>query len=97
MPNNDNLEQSLQNTIQTLASLLEEGETVEELIEQSKPGSFACHAALHTTYLVMDLIARELLEHPSIVGNDQWFEKANTAHNALFDLYQSIGAAEADR
>ena len=50
------------------------------------------HEALHMTSFLMRCVDAELLEHPAIQENEEWSALAAKAHQALFDLYQSIGA-----
>lgn len=50
------------------------------------------HEVLHMTSFLMRSVDVELLEHSAIQGNDEWLALAKNAHQALFDLYQSIGA-----
>ena len=54
---------------------------------------FLMHEVLHMTSFLMSSVDAELLEHPAIQSNDDWSALADRAHQALFDLYQSIGAA----
>ncbi|HBD12683.1 MAG TPA: hypothetical protein DCZ13_11085 [Porticoccaceae bacterium] len=51
------------------------------------------HEVLHMTSFLMRSVDTELLEHPAIQKNEHWSTLAEKAHQALFDLYQSIGAA----
>lgn len=57
------------------------------------PGTFGCHEALHMASVFADLIGRRLCEHTAIKLNPEWKRLADTAADALADLYQSIGAA----
>ena len=57
------------------------------------PGTLGCHEALHAASIALDLVERQLLDHPSIVVQTDWYAKAVAAHQSLFDLYQSIGGA----
>lgn len=50
------------------------------------------HEILHMTSFLMRSVDAELLEHPAVQGNDDWAELAANAHQALFDLYQAVGA-----
>ena len=50
------------------------------------------HEALHMACFLMRSVDSELLEHPAIKGDPHWSRLADTAHQALFDLYQAIGA-----
>ena len=59
---------------------------------------FLTHEALHMASFLMRSVDTELVEHPAIQENEDWSVLANKAHQALFDLYQSIGqSAGADR
>jgi hypothetical protein len=49
------------------------------------------HEALHMACFLMKSVDAELLEHPAIKGDAHWSRLADTAHQALFDLYQAIG------
>ncbi len=60
--------------------------------EQYQPGSFGCHEALHTTSLLMESVPRQLLNHPTILHDPEFYALTSEAHTALFDLYQAIGA-----
>ncbi|WP_375205349.1 hypothetical protein [Hyphococcus sp.] len=54
------------------------------------------HEALHMASFLMRSVDGELLEHPAIQENEEWSALAKKAHQALFDLYQSIGASLPD-
>lgn len=60
------------------------------------PGSFGCHEALHTVSIVVGLVGADILEHGAIVSNREWYALAHEAHDALYRLYQVIGAAHLD-
>ncbi|MEM7569239.1 MAG: hypothetical protein AAF337_05535 [Pseudomonadota bacterium] len=51
------------------------------------------HEALHMASFLMRSVDTELLESQAIKQNEAWLALAQTAHQALFDLYQSMGAA----
>ena len=57
------------------------------------PGTLGCHEALHAASIALDMVERQLLDHPSIVVQKDWYAKAVAAHQSLFDLYQAIGGA----
>ncbi len=57
------------------------------------PGTLGCHEALHAVSIALDLVERQVLDHPSIVVQKDWYAKAAAAHQSLFDLYQAIGGA----
>jgi hypothetical protein len=57
-----------------------------------EPGTFGCHEALHMTSVLVRMVSTELMEHEAIIQNSEWFALADKAHQALLDLYQSIGA-----
>ena len=50
------------------------------------------HEALHMASFLLRSVDAELLEHPAIQENEDWSTLAEKAHQALFVLYQSIGA-----
>lgn len=54
---------------------------------------YSLHEALHMSCFLMESVDRELMEHKQIRNNTHWAELAGKAHQALFDLYQSIGQA----
>jgi hypothetical protein len=60
--------------------------------KQYAPGSFGCHEALHVASVAHDFVDRNLCEHPAIQQNPEWAAQAGYAAQALFDLYQMIGA-----
>lgn len=68
--------------------------TPPELLTHFSSGSFGFHEAVHTTSIVLDLVDDQLLHHPAIAGNSEWFRLAARASEALFNLYQSMGAAQ---
>jgi len=55
------------------------------------PGSFGCHEALHMVSFFAEAIDREVCQHPAINANPEWGELAQSACEALHDLYQKIG------
>ncbi|WP_199564217.1 hypothetical protein [Shinella sp. WSJ-2] len=71
--------------------------TPSDLLAQYASGSFGFHEAVHTTSIVLDLVDDQLLHHPAIAGNAEWFRLAAKASEALFNLYQSMGAAQVAR
>ena len=56
------------------------------------PGSFGCHEALHVSSMLADTVALRLVEHGAVIQRADWYALAARAHEALFDLYQAIGA-----
>lgn len=65
-------------------------------VRQYKPGSFGCHELLDRTAMVVDLVERQLLSHPSCVQNAEWYALADQAFSALHNLYQKIGETHLD-
>ena len=65
-------------------------------VGQYKPGSFGCRELLDRTAMVVDLVERQLLAHPSCVQNTEWYALADQAFSALHSLYQKIGDAHMD-
>jgi len=68
--------------------------TPPELLAQYAAGSFGFHEAVHTASIVLDLVDEQLLHHPAIAGKGEWFRLAARASEALFNLYQAMGAAQ---
>lgn len=64
------------------------------LLARNSPGSTGFHEATHTASIVLDLLDQHILHHPAIAGNPEWFRYASRASEALFNLYQSMGAAQ---
>jgi hypothetical protein len=75
-----------------LAALKERDADEPDWRERYKPGTFGCHEALHTSALLIDLVGCRLMEHGAILQDRTWYALAGKAHQALFDLYQAIGA-----
>lgn len=69
---------------------------VGELVARYAPGTLGCHEAMHSTAIVLDLLDDRLLQHPAVASNPEWFRLASRASEALFNLYQSMGAAQLD-
>jgi hypothetical protein len=65
-----------------------------ELLGHYTSTSFGFHEAVHTASIVLDLVDEQLLHHPAIAGDSEWFRLASRASEALFNLYQSMGAAQ---
>jgi hypothetical protein len=60
------------------------------------PGSQGCHEALHTTYMLADILSKHLSEHPAILSHPEWTARVDRAAEELEALYQEIGAAHLD-
>ncbi len=50
------------------------------------------HEALDRASVLMDIVESTLSQHPAITANKAWEAKLEEAHQALFYLYQMIGA-----
>lgn len=57
------------------------------------PGSFGCHEALHMACFLAEAVDEQLCEHPAVSANQEWFQLAVKAKQALSDLYNQIGKA----
>lgn len=57
-----------------------------------EPGTFGCHEALHMASVIINMVDENLCSHPAIEQNPEWKAKACEASDALYDLYQMIGA-----
>jgi hypothetical protein len=68
----------------------------EPTIPRKKPphamDEFGRHEVLHMSIFLCESVGTELLKHEQIKTNPAWQALAETAHQALFDLYQAIGA-----
>lgn len=53
---------------------------------------FGRHEVLHVSSILCDQVDRYLLDHDQIRQNAEWQALAASAHDALFRLYQAIGA-----
>lgn len=60
-------------------------------VTQFKPGSFGCHEALHMASVIAEMVDERLCQHPAISARPDWLQRAETACQALHDLYQEIG------
>jgi hypothetical protein len=60
--------------------------------EDFMPGTFGCHEAMHMASVLVDMVGNQLLEHPAILQNADWYRAASQARQTLFQLYQAIGA-----
>ncbi len=56
-----------------------------------KPGSYGCHEALHVASMLTEITSTQLLAHPTILLDSDFYHRAHGIHAALFDLYQAIG------
>lgn len=57
-----------------------------------EPGTFGGHELLDRTHLVLNLIDEHILDHPACLRDPAWYALANRAFDALFKLYQQVGA-----
>lgn len=65
----------------------------EIIVANFLPGSKGCHEALHTAYLMTEIVGQHLLGHPAIVLNPDWYRRASRAVSEIAALYQDIGGA----
>ncbi len=63
----------------------------------TKQDAFLVHEVLHMSSFLMMSVENELMEHPAIQANEEWSALAAKAHQALFDLYQTIGASTVEK
>ncbi len=59
------------------------------------PDPLSTQEALHMASFLMRSVDAELMEHPAITEHADWLALVRTAHQALFDLYQALGASAA--
>lgn len=62
--------------------------------EDFLPGTYGCHEALHTAYIMASMVEAHLLNHPAILLNPAWYRRASRAVHELAQLYQDIGAVD---
>ena len=60
-------------------------------------GSFGCHEALHTASILQAVVEENLVDHPAVLLDPEWFALASRATEALADLYQAIGGRHGER
>jgi hypothetical protein len=58
---------------------------------------FGIHEAMHMASFFMGAIYEQLVEHEAVAARPEWLALAQKAHQALFDLYQAIGAEHLDK
>ena len=87
MPSSEDLESERQELLQRLAADLPSYARAEYA-----PGSFGCHELLDRTSLVLDLLERQIAEHPACLQQPPWFALARAATVSLSQLYQEIGS-----
>lgn len=75
-----------------LELIAERGDTEVDLQARYAPGSFGCHEALHMASVLSAAVDRELLDHGAILARPEWFALARQAFDALWTLYQAVGA-----
>jgi hypothetical protein len=56
------------------------------------PGSVAFHEAFHTAFVLYSMMESHIISHPSIFTDAESFAEAAKARDALWDLYQKLGA-----
>ncbi|SEP67620.1 hypothetical protein SAMN05216548_101235 [Faunimonas pinastri] len=80
--------------IVTVEGILEDLEVpdVSALQERYGPGTFGCHEALHVSSIELQSVSDNLMSHPAVALNSEWYQLAYRAHEALVELYQAIGA-----
>lgn len=61
------------------------------MTKDARDDPLSTHEALHMASFLMRSVDDELVEHPVIKSHAEWRRLAETAHQALFDLYQAIG------
>ena len=71
--------------------------TIAELADHFAPGTPGCHEALHVASMLCDSVDRYICDHPAVLGDPEWYQLASEAQDALFNLYQAIGAKHLGR
>lgn len=57
-----------------------------------KPDDYGIHEIMDRASLFMEMVEMGLLGHDALRANEKWKGKALEAYDALYDLYQMIGA-----
>lgn len=57
----------------------------------SQMDEFGRHEVLHMSMFLQRAVAEELIDHEQVQANPEWKALAETAFDALYRLYQSVG------
>ncbi len=52
--------------------------------------NYGVHECLHMASFLAQAVDCQLCEHDAVKANGEWFDLAEKAQKALYDLYQSI-------
>jgi hypothetical protein len=56
--------------------------------------AFGRHEVLHMSLFLAQCVEEQLMDHEQVQSNPDWMRLAEAANDALFRLYQAVGAAE---
>lgn len=56
--------------------------------------AFGRHEVLHMSLFLAQCVEEQLLDHEQVRAHADWLRLADAAHDALFRLYQAIGASD---
>ena len=65
-----------------------------EVHRRFDPGTFGSHEAADRAFIVLEMVESYLLNHPTVVMNEECFGKVHQAHQLLYDVYQKIACAD---
>ncbi|MFM9860564.1 hypothetical protein RUR49_19060 [Pseudoxanthobacter sp. M-2] len=65
------------------------------LMAEFAPGTAGAHEAMHTAFIVREMLADHLAGHAAVIANPAWFRQAARAGEAIDALLQAIRAAHA--
>jgi hypothetical protein len=57
--------------------------------------AFGRHEVLHMSLFLAQCVEEQLMDHEQVRSNPDWMRLAEPANDALFRLYQAIGAPDA--
>lgn len=79
-----------QEALEDLQDQLEDNETWAEFQERYQPGTHGFHEALHAASLSVEFVARNVLEHPSIILQADLYAQAASLVEQLVNLQGAI-------
>lgn len=59
-------------------------------------GSLTIHEALHTAYVLLDTWSAHVVEHPALSNKPEILALAESAGEAMCEVYQALGAVRAE-
>lgn len=56
------------------------------------PHSMGYHEAFHTSYVMLEMFDRYVLDHIAVVQDRDIYHQAHAIHTAMYNLYQAMGS-----